>query len=321
MCRARLMMAVLAVLLAIPSPSLQAWDKYGHMVVAYIAYRNLDPQYSAKLAAYVDPLPKYTQLKHTAEDLYADDTVNKLMLAATWPDAIKAFEGHISPVDDSHGAYPKLTEPWHFVDFPFPRPGDATYAGVNQQQAPASPPLNALQVIVEQTQALQAGPGANRAKALCWVEHLAGDLHQPLHCVTLLYDGEFTPPQGDRGGNSIMIHTSDKELHAFWDNLVGKGMDVQKAADTGDQIMRDFPRDQFTAAQLGAGPDAWADESNQVAKDIAYGKILPANGPLVDHALTITPTYRTQAKAAARKRIALAGYRLAVYLQTNLPNP
>ena len=118
-----------------------------------------------------------------------------------------------------------------------------------------------------------------------------------------------------------MIHSSDRELHAFWDNLVGKGTDVQKAADTGDQIMRDFPRSQFAAAQLAAAPGDWADESNKVAKDVAYGKLLPSDGPLVDTALSITTTYRTEAKAAARKRIALAGYRLAVYLQTNLPNP
>ena len=36
-----------------------------------------------------------------------------------------------------------------------------------------------------------------RAVAMCWVFHLIGDAHQPLH-VTQLYSTQF--PKGDRGG-------------------------------------------------------------------------------------------------------------------------
>ena len=43
---------------------------------------------------------------------------------------------------------------------------------------------------------------ADRADALCWVCHLVGDIHQPLHCVSL-FNATFT--SGDRGGNSIHL--------------------------------------------------------------------------------------------------------------------
>jgi hypothetical protein len=318
--RSFLSVALLAAVLAIPRSEADAWDKYGHMTVAYIAYRNLDPAYRQKLAAYVDALPRYSALQHLADQLSGDDTANKLMLAASWPDAIRpGFDHHVSPVDDSNGDYPKLTEPWHFADFQFQRPGDTTAMHVNEHGAPSP---NALTTIDEQVRILsdKSKAAAERAKALCWVEHLAGDLHQPLHCITLLYDGEFKPPSGDRGGNLIPILTSDKELHAFWDNLAGKGMDVQKATETADQLMNEFPRQSFGAAEIDAPPGTWADGSNKIAREIAYGKLLPPHGRL-DHPLAIPAGYREAATKAARSQIALAGYRLAAYLQSNLPNP
>ncbi len=57
--------------------------------------------------------------------------------------------------------------------------------------------------------------------------HLAGDIHQPLHCASLyskhLFQGSIK--NGDKGGNFIHIHdpiTKQKSnLHAFWDSCLG----------------------------------------------------------------------------------------------------
>ena len=50
-----------------------------------------------------------------------------------------------------------------------------------------------------------------------YVLHLIGDLHQPLHCTSLI-DYEF--PKGDMGGNNIKItyNGEQTELHGFWDS-------------------------------------------------------------------------------------------------------
>ena len=63
---------------------------------------------------------------------------------------------------------------------------------------------------------------ANKAVVLCWIFHLVGDVHQPLHVVSM-----FTPelPDGDRGGNLIFVRprpdSPPMRLHAFWDNATG----------------------------------------------------------------------------------------------------
>src|SRR4051794_37148479 len=59
----------------------------------------------------------------------------------------------------------------------------------------------------------------DKAVALCWILHLIGDVHQPLHCATL-YSPQFE--RGDLGGNSFGVKINGKEyrLHTFWDNAL-----------------------------------------------------------------------------------------------------
>jgi hypothetical protein len=56
---------------------------------------------------------------------------------------------------------------------------------------------------------------------MCWVFHLIGDAHQPLH-VTQLFTTQF--PKGDRGGNKFLIRAkegaSSITLHQYWDDLI-----------------------------------------------------------------------------------------------------
>src|SRR5262249_14358538 len=79
---------------------------------------------------------------------------------------------------------------------------------------------------------------ADKAVALCWLLHLVGDLHQPLHASALIARAEslpkpdfdpppapFDPPEGDAGGNRLAIklkatNANAEVLHAYWDALV-----------------------------------------------------------------------------------------------------
>lgn len=58
-----------------------------------------------------------------------------------------------------------------------------------------------------------------RSFALRLVIHYVGDIHQPLHAVTLIND---TYPSGDRGGNDEKLPSKDSasNLHAVWDSLM-----------------------------------------------------------------------------------------------------
>ena len=60
-----------------------------------------------------------------------------------------------------------------------------------------------------------SAPAPARAIALCWVLHLVGDIHQPLHTGSLYTASLFET--GDRGGNAIRI--DDSNLHSCWERL------------------------------------------------------------------------------------------------------
>src|SRR5437667_103063 len=59
----------------------------------------------------------------------------------------------------------------------------------------------------------------DRAVAVCWIFHLVGDIHQPLHNVAY-FSSAPAFVQGDRGGNKFGVRADGRKwnLHAFWDD-------------------------------------------------------------------------------------------------------
>ena len=62
---------------------------------------------------------------------------------------------------------------------------------------------------------------------VAWLEHLVGDVHQPLHATS-----RFTKnhPNGDAGGNLVLLCAAPcrDELHAYWDGLLGDGPMIEE---------------------------------------------------------------------------------------------
>ena len=55
----------------------------------------------------------------------------------------------------------------------------------------------------------------DQARALRFLIHFAGDIHQPLHAATMFDQNVFPPPVGDEGGNKFPIQGANQsELHA-----------------------------------------------------------------------------------------------------------
>jgi hypothetical protein len=97
---------------------------------------------------------------------------------------------------------------------------------------------NVVDKLEEQAKILadKTQPKEKRAGALKWVVHLAGDLHQPLHCADR---------NGDRGGNTPLVFYPGKRtpgsLHFVWDTLllrdvIGRRPIAQVADDMEKQI-------------------------------------------------------------------------------------
>ncbi len=300
-------------------PRAVAWNDQGHMSVAYIAYQQLTPTTKARLKALLalnpyasDPekWPKLLAKGPAGEDV--DEMT--FMIAATWPDAIRrdktyhsdGLQGGDRPPTDgtatNNSGYDDhaMHKYWHFVDTPFSPDGTVL---------PPIPTPNAQDRITAFRGVLKSNePDALKSYDLVWLLHLAGDVHQPLHCAT-----RVTAPdkEGDAGGNAVKLTTCGScELHGFWDQALGTSTSLKTVITRAKTI----PQAKGTATSDLNEAD-WVDESFAAAKKTAYKKppIGGGHGPF-----TPTKGYRTAVGSIAEKRIALAGARLANILNADL---
>jgi hypothetical protein len=285
-----------------------AWNSYGHEVVAYVAWQQMTPEARQTCSAILKAMPHYAQEFDEAPGPNHD--MHVFMKAATWPDMVRSPQ-FPDEVTDGHSS-------WHYIDEPItPTHMPATQPDI----APSTTePTNALQALTLERHILNdkdADPVA-RAKALCWVLHLVGDLHQPLHCVSL-FDADF--PQGDKGGNSIRIKNSDvaRNLHSLWDGLLGQRGDLDAVAKTADESTTEFSAGVAEQAKDLKVED-WIKEGQKLAETVVYeGLELNNNGELLTNVnrTSVTPdrNYLRRARDTARRQVVLAGDRLAGFLK------
>jgi hypothetical protein len=274
-------------------PHAKAWGNRGHELVAYIAYMNLDPQTKTKVDALIQHNPCINEWKSDVKTLpAAEQPLALFMLAATWPDQIK-LSGYDCPghpiFDSKDGANgpdgrfsadipPDIPEAsqnigygddrrhqyWHFIDTPISGDGTAT--------RPVEEP-NVLTELILLSQALGATEKdediALRSYDLVWVEHLAGDIHQPLHDAQ-----RFTKalPNGDEGGNSVAICSGQQkcrvELHAYWDDLPGSDSSLTATIKMGAKLSEQKAPDDATIDI--DHPEHWVSDAVNLATTDAY---------------------------------------------------
>src|SRR3984957_8842629 len=225
--------ATVLTLLIIAQP-LYAWFDGGHMVVACIAYKNLTPKTRSRVDTLLKLNPMYAQWTQGV----ADDQKGLVAFlhGAVWPDCIKqavcsagyAADGGDTPpgkpTDAQNIGYADklMHKYWHFVDIP--------YAAGASGEPPKSP--NALTEILLLTQAIGTDESEDiKSYDVVWLEHLVGDVHQPLHCTS-----RFTKnhPTGDAGGNFVAFCQKPcrDELHAYWDGLLGDAPSIADVSQT-----------------------------------------------------------------------------------------
>jgi hypothetical protein len=285
-----------------------AWNGYGHMTVAAVSYKKLNPAARQKVDALLKLNPDYPVWVANASP--QNRALIAFMTASTWADKIRNDATHSSVGDEPSGPSAarnigyadNLVHPyWHYINIPFSPDGTAL-------KPPVAPNIRTQ---ITAFRAALASPSTSddvKSYDLVWLLHLVGDVHQPLHSISR-FDHE--QPDGDRGGTLVAMCAAPCKynLHFFWDDALGTSPGPEAAIKEASQL----PAPDRRLAAI-ADEATWVDESFQLAKTSVYvDPIGVGPGPF-----TVDTRYVRQAHDIAAKRVALAGARLANLLNEAL---
>lgn len=287
-----------------------AWNKAGHMVSGAIAYADLTQTSPQTLARVISLLKTHPHFETTWTQRLArvnlspeEQELYLFMLAARWPDDIRGD----SAFDRG---------PWHYINLPYKPEGQP--ATVRIVDPPAETILSAYPRNLDVLRSNASD--ADKAVAVCWIFHLVGDVHQPLHTVAL-FTTQFPTAQGDRGGTRFYIRAREGagtiSLHTFWDDLI-LGSDRFRSVRNRATELRLRP--EHARQQLPELTETrfehWArQESFTLAKEQAYRNGQLKGSTDKDQGEVLPADYIPTVKPLAERRIVLAGYRLADVLQ------
>jgi hypothetical protein len=287
---------LIAVLLCSRGLSL-AWSSPGHMTIAAIAYRDLSDGQKQAVTELLKHHPDYPKWKdnYTMSGSDFDFDTFIFMRASTWPDEIRR-KGN--PYD-----HPE----WHYIDYPLEPPAFP--------DKPSPFPTNDILYGISQSEKMikdtNSSPEA-RAAYFSWLIHLVGDIHQPLHCSTLV-NTNYPAPVGDKGGNEFYVKPAGTgvNLHSIWDRALGGTVDFRTQLNYAIQISTEHPRASLPEFLKDKTPVAWSKESRAIAIESGYLRGKLAGSAQRDDAPALPEGYTKNMKTIAEKQAALAGYRLA----------
>lgn len=274
-----------------------AWSSPGHMEIAAIAYRDLSAADKTNVIEILKHHPDYQkwQETYTASESDFDFGTFIFMRASTWPDEIRR-KGN--PYD--HPA-------WHFIDYPLEPP--------DFPDKPSPSPNNDILFGISEAEKIILNTNATpeaRGAYLSWLIHLTGDIHQPLHCATLV-NSNYPAPAGDKGGNEFFVKPAETgvNLHSIWDQSLGRTINFGTQLNYAIQISAEHPRDSLPELTKDKTPLEWSKESRLIAIESGYlhGNLQGSTNR--DDAPPLPDGYTKNMKPIAEKRAALAGYRLA----------
>ncbi|MDQ6705022.1 MAG: S1/P1 nuclease [Acidobacteriota bacterium] len=293
------------------------WRCDGHQIVALIAESHLNPR---ALAGVMDLL-RSQPFDHSTRKFWVDGPADAMADSSTWADDVKR--------EEKNG-------PWHYIDIP----RGVEHADLRAYCEPVGPSVDGkdrpgcILTAMRYEQGIlrdEAAAPADRAKALRYLIHFMGDLHQPLH----------TTDNNDHGGNCVPLQFLDapkrSNLHDVWDYQV---------------LERDFASMHLGVVEVaqhlnkkflhqwhawGEGPidfDRWAWEGHHIADELTYGKLRPKvpvepPDPTADCRVEsrkieslhvrVDQAYQNAAAPVVERELAKAGYRLAGLLNEVWP--
>jgi hypothetical protein len=325
----RLLSSLLLILLgAMPA---WAWHNAGHMTIARIAYLEMSEKQKAQIARVLKAHPHYSRFLAAERPPEVAENEWAFLRASVWPDWVRPdwprFMKEKERPDGEEVADKYHRSTWHYINIPIVLPEDPPVTPPKNLPPPEydaqGEPGHVLGALKKSMTMLRAADMSDECKAiyLCWLLHLAGDLHQPLHASTFV-SRQF--PTGDLGGNLFLVSPRKDapavNLHFYWDaQLFGPAATYKDIEAKSEELRRapEFQRDRFPELKFFTFRD-WANESFELARKVAYrdGRLAGARAVSKAEAKTIQAPllpedYAASAARVSSRRMILAGYRIA----------
>lgn len=309
-----------AVALACATARASAWDDTGHRQIADIAWNRLNHRAKGEIRAILMAGdPRFRPVSDAEPDVR--DAFRKL---ATFPDVIKftkttLYEDQIDSMNrlffvasapDPNDSEDVRCKTWHYYDVAI---RDRGKHGPKESNA-----LKALRKARTEIVRLERSGDPDRKSEcwwLAWIEHLVGDLHQPLHCCSSF----ALLPNGDAGGNLFPIKDPVTgragRLHAYWDGAIGRAIGAERQQGLSPNVevvserwARSCPLTRSEARNLSV--ISWIKHGAALADTVAYKGIEPDSAP--------SQEYAAKQAALCERQAVLAGFRLAALLNEEL---
>ena len=294
-----------AVLMSFAIPTF-AWDETGHKITAYIAWQQMTPDVRSKVIEILRSAPEDSQIGAFNIEYGSRPRESRerdfFVIIATWPDMIKD-----KSLQTRFNKYAKDQSDWHYINQFW------TWKDGKAQMVEGMEPAGQVMKKLDDFNQLIRSSAKNSEKAIAvaWLEHLIGDIHQPLHASARVTEYD---PKGDRGGNAFLLtpkgtkKNGQDNLHSFWDGAIGRYMpnkDMCEAAyyePIAESIMKLYP---YGKVKDRLNPDkfsVWEQESLNIAMTEVYKDVKFGEKP--------SEKYTKKAFDIAQERLALGGYRL-----------
>ncbi len=259
---------VVTILLLLPGQA-WGWGDEGHRAVARIAAAHLTERARQAVAALLQQDATFA-----AAPGMPDTLAESMARAAIWPDHIPGGKG--------------ATAPWHYVDIGlFEGPSHLA-----ERCHDGDCIVGKMREYLVNLKQHRADGKWTEAEELAFLIHFAGDIHQPLHCVS----------DADAGGNCVNVAGFEpvKNLHAVWDVTL---VDALMRADGAGMIagMESRFRGKMQRWEDYGNIDKIAAESFGLAKSQVYGKARPRL-PVIPRFVEVQPrNCATEAPASLRE--------------------
>ncbi len=298
------LITVAAPVMLLVAPASSAWDATGHRVVAYVAWQQMTPEARARVIQILKHAPIRSDLRSMLPNDGRPASIREMeyfVHAAVWPDVVRDR--------DAAERYARYHHPtWHYTNVFWEH---APNGSVRIRDDLHPEETNILERLghLEEVAADERYPKAHHAIVVAWLEHLVGDVHQPLHTSARVTEAE---PEGDRGGNLFALEGSD-HLHWYWDRRLsdarprrsGEG-DVEYAGRLAKALMAEHPAGEIKAEVADRDAERWVERGFEIASSEAYEGLARGEAP--------SREYAERAARIAERSIALAGYRLGALM-------